>query len=834
MVFLECAMFVHKLSSHSFSLSANTWVCHNFDTPRMQHVVSNLHKWAEAIGERLRLAELKEKEMYNRLKRASVNEKDPVVLPEEPVFPDDYSKDVERNRDSSKTDVDGNDNDALHFSSSKIGCTVSYALKMSACNLLLEITRFIRDIPSHFIPSISQASTPLISGAMHSFDRLSDHSRKCSNTSVASSENEFVPHYLNPRLPEVRMSNYGSSLSVEDPAEMNEYLRGSMDEGNFAAALNNSPRKSRTSIYLHINPSINKGNLSKNVSTKRQSRMVLVSEGADSKATPKPFSLSSSRSHRRSISSANMQHVNMQHESSFAGGLAARRPSLYGNTFLSSNQPNHPGGFTNLASSYLLKDRRKSIGPAMTHSLSHSSEMSEFLPPLTPSTPHTQQFKYGGGGGGGNFLGTSLNIGFTKLKRSAQRAFRRHGIKSRFNDSTSPNSSPGTSQRSKSRKTSTSESYTQRSSFISLLEEFRGKYPWLDVMEHLILVDTTNADAYQRHKQSCLELTVALKKVYSGTFHGAFEEEEEEGRGGKERGGRKDSYAKRTSKGMKRYSSLGGIFIHPLIANDSDSCSNQRNSSANVVSYNRWNSLPNSPNTCIGEGTLRSGAVHYPRKISTDLSSLGFENQRKSFPKKVGFVDLTYIKYLNSFMGEAIVAPGSNMTSEENVRLTFEAESPFEKSYVMTQTDKEYCNYIDSRISGLMHVPFSTLIHAAPVLHSRTFGVLKGIAWEVLLSSDCELSQAAGAFFLLASVRESETGMNGFVKTNILNQASAERSNNAILKFKVLWDCRYGVWPRMEGRSQKKFIFGDKEDKEVCEGRKKGGWRGEGIREGKG
>ena len=802
MVFVECALFVRKICAHSLNPPATTWLYHNSDNPCMQHVASNFHKWAEAIGERLRLAELREKDVYHRLQQTSDNGEDP-VMPEEPVFPNNGSS-----RSSGKIN---SDYDGLSFSSSKVGFTVSYALKMCACNLLLEITRFLRDIPVHFIPApcnTSQVGTPLISAGMHSFDRFPEHSRKYSNTSVASSETD----YLHPRqLPmEMRMSQYGSNLSVEDTEGPDYQKTQSVDEyatNTTTAASNTNPRKSRKSVYLHISqPS--KG-ISRKMSTKRQSRLILVSEGNDSKmVSPKLFASPSTRVHRRSISSSN---ANMIREGNSSGGLitSGRKPSLYGNNFLSSSQPNHPGGFP---STHFLKGRRKSMTATVSHNV---GEHSDFLhPPATPSSTHPSQFvggvKYGGGGGGLS-LGTSFNIGLTKLKRSAQRAFRRHGTKSRPTDIISPSSSPGANQRKKIRKASASESYSQRSSvFItSQMEECRGDFPWLDIVEHVILVDSLAANAassYLRHKKSCLELTCALKKVYSRTAQGKDEEEEEksESKGGKERG--KDSNT-RIIDGSRRYSSLGSIFIHSLVLNEEVFPSDEGYAYAPCASYTRGNSFPSPSNS------YSSLLKDTPR--SSVSSSMTLERKRKSLLKKMSFVDLNHIRYLNSHhLGEEFDFSREHLTSDETIRLTLEAESEFDRKFVLVQRGKEYCSYIDHKLSGLMHIPFSTLIHAAPVLHSHTFSILKGVAWEALLSLDIELSQTAGSFFLLACAKENEKMMKGFVRTNILNHSSVEKCN-AILKFKVLWDCRSGVWPRMEGRSQKKFVFGDKEDKEV-------------------
>ena len=817
MVLVECALLVKKLRTHSASYPATVWLRHNQESPRLLQVASNFRKWAEALGERVRLAELREK---NTKEKATEGKE--CGMEEEPVFP-------------GKSAAPGSNGDLPPMADvpthSPGGYTVSYALKMCACNLLLEVTRFLRELPVEFIPahsSISQAGTPLnLSGH---FDRFiaAEGGRKYSNTSQASSDAEggtSTVHFPNPkpRLSEAR-SNYGSSLSVEDMDVPLDYSHAlSVDE--HGTLTNASPgtnaRRNRTSVYLSITPSF-KGTLSRNTSTRRQSRRIVLTD--TSKPEKKQFvSVSPLRMRRRSVSTS------VQHRTSGVGAApsttSARRPSLFVHPS-SANQTSLGGGVSNAGvNTYLARGRRQSMGASL-HYTGDNSEL--FPPPVTPTTPGGTFFQplfgrhgvggagVAGGATGGNSLGNSLNIGLTKLKRSAQKAFRR-GTKARSTldpGSSSPSNSPGVSQRRWFRRGSTTESL-QRSTFMPTQpEETRVNYPWLDVVEHLVLVQSVwSSDQHIRNKQSCLELTAALKKIYSHQSPGKEADEEEPVilKSGKDRSGAFSQES--VDKHMKRYSSLGSIFVHGTSVVDPRLLL----ADGQEVNYARGQSLPALTTMSIGTlGRSRCGLGDVsPLRSSSIQPSIVNDTLRRATLKQLSFADLNFVRLNDILMGGAN-SSHSGLTSEETIQLTIESESRYEREHIEAKRDEEVCKYLDQSVAGFQHTVFSVLISAAPILHSRTFSGLKGIAWETLLSVDVELSHAAGSFFLLSAAKESERQMKGFLKSRVLSQTSVERKN-AILRFKVLWNCRYGVWSRMEERGQKKFVSSEREDKEVSE-----------------
>ncbi len=789
----------------------------------MHAVTTNLRKWAEAIGEKLRLTELKEKEMYERLQNLS-QETDGVdgggsggsngggggggsgsmgggggsggsnggggggggggsrggggggsgggggtSLPEEPVFPDEVKD--ERGE--------------------KVGFSMSYALKMAACHLLFEITKFLRDIPHHFSPatSISQAGTPLIPNSNnHTLDRASN--RRESNVSMGSSDMESSTHQntcgqaTEFKMPHI--GHFGSSLSVED-AEHPEFMKSiSVDDGSLTC-----PRRKRASVYLQVSASKPpSGTLSRNTSFRKQARMVRLAESPGESRTLNRSVLSSSssmRNRRKSISTAGTQQ-------------RSRRPSV---SFLSSTHTFHSGSGSQIPTSGTYhppaaRNRRKSLGTV------HFQHTEIDVTPRTPSSAYPSHSFSGnkpppGGVGGATSLGTSLNIGFTKLKRSAQRAFRRHGSKSRSSSEViSPNNSPSPSQRKRIHRPSVSESYSQKSVFFpSVPEESWRYYPWLDVVEHLILVDASNKNASSKNRCTCQKLIAALKKIYSSEDAKSDSEEGDKASGNK---GAVASEMKHSA------SSLGSLFIHRLTLHDTLEPAVVDRKSANP--YGRWLSAPGGESTAANRGsTIRPSIA--ARSISIPIYP---EKSRQSSPlRKLNFANVHYTNHINSYLSGTTSA--SDMKKDETIQLAIEDASPFEKNFLSSQSDKERRQYIDQDYSGLMHTLFSVMVYATPILHSRSFSILKGLAWDSLLRTDSELSQAAGAFFLLVAAKESDRAMKGFVTAKIMNQEELEK-RDAVLRFKVLWDCRYRVWPRMEERAQKKLNFNtDRENK---------------------
>ena len=69
-------------------------------------------------------------------------------------------------------------------------------------------------------------------------------------------------------------------------------------------------------------------------------------------------------------------------------------------------------------------------------------------------------------------------------------------------------------------------------------------------------------------------------------------------------------------------------------------------------------------------------------------------------------------------------------------------------------------------------------------------------------------------FFLLIGAKESDKVMESFVREKVTAVQDPQVHWEAIQRFKVLWDSRYHVWPRMGDRAQKVFnVNSETEDK---------------------
>lgn len=682
MVLLECAMFVSKLRTQDLP---SVWVIHNKEsnTHLMRSVSHNLSKWGEAIGEKLRLIELKEREALNRLRFSTDGDKSATsfMLSEEPVFPVDLEQ----------------TNDSEEHMKNEMCQAVSYAVKMSACMLLLEITRFLRDPPSHFFAlSVSQVSTPRVSTT------FIDSDRKPSVSSVNSTDTESVKgggysslpnrEFFSSQSPNI--GRFGSNLSVEDAEPPTFKQSVSIEESGSL-----SPQKKRTSVYLRVNST--GGTISRTNSLKRPAKLVRVTDSpgpirSNIQASPVV------RSRRKTIVTSPATAL---HQSLYTGHRGARRPSVVGLASSISVSTYHP---------LPIKYRRKSVGAP----LFKQASLSEADRHITPSDPAA-----GGSSkatGAGTTLGTSLNLGLTKLKRAFTK---RRVTKSR--PPTEPGLSPGSSPGYR-KKYVTGHRLSPTSSFHLPHCEDKGYHcSWLNIVEHLIVVECSlPPNVRHRHSLSCRGLIVALKKVYSATFK---EEEDEE--------------PSRDYSIFTPSRSISMMFTPRL----SLKRKSKGDSGSGAATYRRGLSLPDS----VSRRRSRKSNVIDNSKRSTSLpfssvNSVAGSSQGSSSPfASLNFSRMSYDKFPTTFLGAV------DHRNEENIELFLENESAYPHSYLNAELDNQRREYVMSELLGLVHVPFSILLHAAPALHPSTLSNLKVLAWDSLLDRDPELSQTAGECSLL-------------------------------------------------------------------------------------
>ena len=692
MVFLECALFVNKLVSDR-SYSSTVWMDQNRDSHLMYNVVYNIRRWGEAIAEKLKVVELKERDIVIRM--VEENGEEPLSLPEEPVFPDDrgggaFSPDA---NGESKSNIPG---DSLQ--------TVSYAVKMAACILLLEITRFLRSTPEHFSPpvtSASQVSTPRVS--------ITHIDRKISSASIISSDAE-VGRGASVLSHPPRLGHFGSSLSVED-AETSPYdYRPSISIEDSGGSL--SPKKKRVSVYLRVSSvGGTSGSVSRTTSIRKQPRHVrLADSSGDHLGNQRSPSL------RRQRKSAALH-------TSFYTGSRARRPSIVPNATVGSYHPVPP------------KYRRKSMGAAV---ISREREIhdAELSPSLSYSQHHISPSLSGSKAPPNSFFGSALG---QKLRRSAQRAFRRsnrQGSRKLYSDQTlSPSSSPGLAARKRlasGRRTSVSGgSMTQSIGQHSITtEETRKQFPWLDVVEHIVLANLTSPESREKRSQACKGLIAALDMVYSSSY------DESESKDKQESNNKQQATIK-----MSKSKSLSTLFAQRLslgeeLAGDSTTGGVPiRGRSSQQTA--RSTSLPS-----VRRRTLqRSNATI--RQFSAPATGAGGAITSPALPPpalaRFSFANMSYAQFTGTFLGAT--APGSG---EGGIETYLEEESSFPRPYLLAELDKQRRDYMRNEFVGLLHAPLSLLIHAAPILHDSTFSLLKATVWDLLLYSDPELAKTAG------------------------------------------------------------------------------------------
>ena len=704
-MFLECALFVNKLLSNG-SHPATVWMDQNRDSPLMYNVVQNIQRWGEAIAEKIRIVELKERDIFLRLTEGKTDE--PFCLSEEPVFPDERDStltlDVAAKEDESRSEVAS---DSLQ--------TISYAIKMSACVLLLEITRFLRNTPDHFFQqgtSVSQVSTPRVS--------VTHIDRKISSASMVSSDTETVGGTGRGATATLghapRLGQFGSSLSVEDAESSAFDYRHSVSVDDGGGLGSSSPKKKRASVYLRVTATGGgSGTISRTTSIRKQAKLVRL---GDSNSTDHHGSFnqrSPNTNLRRPRKSAALH-------TSFYTGTRSRRPSI---STIGSYHPIPP------------KHRRKSVGAAFNTKEREVRE-NEFTQSLSISQHHNVAVSPSPSKASPNtFLGSMFG---QRLRRSAQRAFRRanrsNSKRLQSEQTLSPGNSPGPIPRKRlmsGRRPSVSAgSITQSIGPHPSPEETRKHFPWLDVVEHIILADSTNPEARVRHTQVCKALTAALNMVYSSVY----EEQSEENQ---PNSNKQPGAAPKAS--MSR--SLSTLFAQRLSVLE-DPANSTTVVRGRFSQATRSTSLPS-----VRRRTLQKSKSTTMRLASIPSNMTSMASSTAALPSnplaKLSFANMSYAQFTSSFL--AATAPES---SEGGIEIFLEEESSFPRPYLLAELDKQRREYVKNEFLGLLHAPLSVLIHAAPIIHEGTFTALKSVVWDLLLDPDPELAKTAGMYEILS------------------------------------------------------------------------------------
>lgn len=635
MVLLECALFVHNLrEKNSSRWLGNRGMLQSRD---VQSIAVHLKKWAVAIGEKLRIVELRERDMIQRLRgKGGRRDRAIIVLPEEPVLPDSQPE-QERHK--------GRGEGSTKFQ------TVSFGIKMCACILLYEITHYLRD-NAYTTPSME---TPKVS-VTNPMDR------RFSVVSNVSTDTEAVAT----PSPNLGKTKHLHSLDSRYFAALERPLfRGassnSLEEGGVHSTLSNDeevpqevPQK-KVLVYLQVNSGGESPGSRGRVNS-------ALKQTVNIKSPPDATKLGSNR--RSSLSaSVSRRHVSFYEKSNEQSHT--KRPSA---VTVGTSRP-IPGKHT-LKTSQSFKD---DLDSSLTESFTRST--------LTPQASTTSQRSIN--------LGAQIQHGISRLATRA-RAFRgkirrKTTADPRKTSQVGSGNSPNLMQQRKKR---TSQG------MIFGIEDNKRNFPWLDIVEHLVVVDALNPEAHASHIRTCTELVTALNHVY------ALQEGEGES--------------------QETFSSLNSMFTGPwcpFMNRDrskvslEQSRSNQTQRMAKVKSH--------------GASTIFS-----PSTTSTSISSSRSSNQ--------SLASLNFSQIQRSIFS----LPSSSQCTA--IELFLEQDSVLPEAQTNATFNKIRKSYIHQNIAGLVHAPFSLLVYTAPILPPSSFGSLKELAWEMILDRNQELAQAAG------------------------------------------------------------------------------------------
>ncbi|XP_023345788.1 protein unc-80 homolog [Eurytemora carolleeae] len=112
------------------------------------------------------------------------------------------------------------------------------------------------------------------------------------------------------------------------------------------------------------------------------------------------------------------------------------------------------------------------------------------------------------------------------------------------------------------------------------------------------------------------------------------------------------------------------------------------------------------------------------------------------------------------------------------------------------QPNPGFLKYLQLKVCGLMHAPLSTLNKASCVMDEESLKSITLTAWSLLMDPDVDVSGAATAIIIVASVKSPDNIQTLF--SGDLNNPIADTRINGILKVQTLWQNRYQIWSRLE------------------------------------
>lgn len=635
MVLLECALFVKKLRNRDASITSR-WLRNKPDAH--QRIGVHLKKWATAIGEKLRIVELRERDKIQQLLRKGRGRAHSIVLPEEPVLPDSPAEQERQNERGGKS-----------FQ------TVSFGIKMCACVLLYEITHYLRD---NAATTTYNLSTPRVSVTNITYGR-----RQSVNSTTSTDTDAVMTPTPGPmgltsldskllqgrhRLtPEIRSSSYEEDAlhSIRTP---------SVDGGSFEDEQSESPQK-RVSVYLRVDSANEKQRGRVNSGAKRNIN-VTESKTSGAKLTAPP-----------------------KRRSSLSVSVGRRHVSFY-----EKRSPESPVRSPHAAAATINTLRplpgKTSIKPS--HSFQETSP-----DPISPSgSLRRPKLQSQSSNASQKNIGAQIQSGITRL---ARRAFRgKIQRKSTQRKSSVAGNSPNLIQRKRPQRLSMAGLQTR-------IEDDQEQFPWLEIVEHLVVIDALNPDAHARHSRACLELVTALNHVY----------------------GLQDSS---TEKGSQHLNELN---LNSLFSATLDPFLQRRGRDG-----------------LDGRGTnLRRTGLKYKQVRSVSASAISSSRSTaSSVSSSMSMASLDFSQIQRSIFW----TPSSGQATAIELFLEHDSGCPLNELDKNFNHDRR--NYMQQSFAGLTHAPMSLMVYTAPLLSSSSFSSLKDVAWGLILDRNKELANAAG------------------------------------------------------------------------------------------
>ena len=645
MVLLECALFVHNLRNKEGTKRASHWLRNR--QGGTQRISVHLKRWAVAVAEKLRIVELRERDMIQRLRnKGGGGTAQSIVLPEEPVLPESPA---EQQKPKSSDGGSGHSQ------------TVSFGIKMCVCVLLYEITHYLRENASN-APAV--LGTTRVSVTNLDRRRPSVVSTTSTDTDAVATPTSgatgLLQHSLDSKVAAAvmrrnRLNPDGHSSSMEEDV-LHSVRRSSLDEGgSFEDDAHAKVPQKKVSVYLRVNSAVDSREVSRGRRNSGLKQTINVKSSTAASRLTEPT--------RRPSVSVGRRHVSFYEKSTSDRPVIKERPSA-----VTVNTLRPLPGRAPVQTSHSFQESPDS------GSLSGSFHRPTLQSQGSTASQRTQN------------LGAQIQSGISRL---ARRAFR--GKIRRKTTATGPRKtsltggSPNLIQRRRPQRLSTA-------GLVALgTEDDKHFFPWIDIIEHLVIVDALNPESHARHARACTELVTALNHVY------ALREGNTEAQG-----------VNRTTLN-EMFSGAWDPFFH------------QRGRSG-PLNQGRGNQL------------RHTGKAKPPRSVSRGFSQSTSSSISSS--QSLALLDFSQIRR------SVFSSPSSSRCTA--IELFLEQDSPQSEIHNDTEFNGRRRCYMQRNFSGLVHAPFSLLVYTAPMLSKSSFTSLMDVAWDMLLDRNQEMSQAAG------------------------------------------------------------------------------------------